>query len=155
MDESKNRFFFFFQIAGGEMWFLGHDWKPSLGICFSVGAQVLRVREWGQGLAVPYTPPPQSCWAHLLPWLEIVAVPVSSSPWNAQTATAAFPLQQQNPTELLGKEGRARHRNHLQFVLSIFYNTARVEYNPWVITENAHKLCFQNSKLRLEGDCSI
>lgn len=46
--EDRNRWvnlkMLFFQTAVGEMWLLGHEWKPSLGFSLSVGAQ---------GLAVP------------------------------------------------------------------------------------------------------
>lgn len=106
----------FFQIAVGEMWFLGQDWKPSLGFCLSVGAQGGGT---GAGCALCHLQP--SCclgwelWQSLCP-----ALPgVPNQPLQLLLCRA-------KPHRAPG-EGRARHRNHLQFVLRIFSNTKRVE----------------------------
>lgn len=143
MGEFKNGFF---PIAVGEMWFLGHKWKPSLGFCLSVGAEGTGR---GSGLAVPSAPPAQSsghscclCW-------EL-----------GQCLCPALPGMPQQPLQPLlcssrthrapVKGRRGRPRNQLQFVLRIFCNRTRAEPEPLVITENTCELCFLNSELGLE-----
>lgn len=98
----------FFPIAVGEMWFLGHKWKPSLGFCLSVGAEGTGggVRA---GCALCTSSP--KLWAQLLPLLGAGTVPVPSSPWNAPTATAASPLQQQNPQSSCEREERQTQKS--------------------------------------------